>query len=281
MKKQILIPTDFSSTAFNAIQYAFEIFKETECVFHIFHVYYIVASSKGNPMFPVPDENEYRAARESISSEMDTLRKNIATVSNNEKHQLVFEFEYGFLVDQLNEKVENEKIDLVMMGTRGVTDDIKVAYGRNAIDVMEKVRTCPIIAIPARVRFKPKGEIVYPTDFKGKYGAEEMRTFRNVAKISNSPIRILHIGNENSLNSNQQENKKLLENEFQPLDVSFHWADNISVIEGLLQFVQQRESAMICFINRKHWFFGNIFSKPLIKCLGIHSRVPLFALHTK
>lgn len=279
MRTQVLIPTDFSSNAFNAIEYAFEMFKNTECAFHIYHAYHIVASTMGNPMFPVPDELEYRSARESIRLEMEILKKNIAALSNNDKHQLFFEFEYGFVVDQLKEKVEKEKIDLIIMGTRGVTDDMKIAYGRNAIDVMEKVRSCPILAIPSRVQFKSMGEIVYPTDFNGNADFEELKTFRKIAQISNSPIRILHIGNENTLDMKQKEYKILLEKQFETLDYSFHWIANVSVLEGLLLFVKERESSMICFMNRKHWFFGNIFSNPLIKSLGVHATVPLLALH--
>lgn len=230
-------------------------------------------------MFPVPDEVEYRAARQGISSKMEDLKKIVAAIPKNDKHRIHFEFEYGFLTDLIKDKVEKERIDLVIMGTRGVTDDREIAYGRNAIDVMEKVRNCPVMAVPAKVRYRESGEIVYPTDFKGNYDLKEMETFKKIALTANAPIRILHIGNEMDLSEKQKENKKLLESQFESLEYSFHWLQNVAVMEGLLLFVKERGSTMICFVNRKHWFFGNIFSNPLIKNLGVHSTVPLFALH--
>lgn len=279
MRKHILIPTDFSSNAFNAVQYALELFKNYECTFHIYHAYYIVASTKGNPMFPVPDEFEYRAARNTIEREMEAQEKKILAYSKNEKHQFVFDFEYGFLVDLLKEKIGKEKIDLIIMGTRGVTDDTKIAYGRNAIDVMEKVRGCPVMAIPSSVDYKELNEIVFPTDFEAKFNLDEMETLKRMAQTTKAAIRILHIGNEERLNSEQQNNKQFLESYFESVELSFHFLQNVALMEGLLHFVKQRRSGMICFVNRKHWFFGNIFSNPLIKNLGIHATVPLLALH--
>lgn len=279
MRKHVLIPTDFSSSAFNAVEYAFELFKNRECTFYIYHAYYIVASTKGNPLFPVPDEMEYRAARKSKSQEMELLRKNVEALPKNDKHIITYDYEYGFLIDLLKEKVDKEKIDMVLMGTRGVTKDKDIAYGRNAIDVMEKVRNCPVMAVPSHVKFRELTEVVFPTDFEAKFNLEEMETLKRIAELANASIRFLHIGSEENLNQMQHENKKFLENYFESVECSFHWLQNVALIEGLLLFVKQRDSSMICFVNRKHWFFGTIFTNPLIKNLGEHSTVPLLALH--
>lgn len=279
MRKHVLIPTDFSSSAFNAVQYAFELFKNRECTFHIYHAYYIVASSKGNPLFPVPDEFEYRTIRQSKNREMDILKENINRLSNNEKHQITYDFEYGFLTDLLKEKVESDSIDMIVMGTRGVTNNKDVAYGRNAINVMEKVRSCPVLAIPRNIKFEALNEIVFPTDFEAKFNLDEMETLRRIAETANASIQFLHIGSENNLDETQQKNKQFLEDYFKSVEFSFHWLQDVALMEGLLLFVKQRKSSMISFVNRKHWFFGTIFTNPLIKNLGVHATVPLLALH--
>jgi len=35
---------------------------------------------------------------------------------------------------------------------------------------------------------------------------------------------------------------------------------------------------MVAFMNRKHSFFSSILSKPLVKELGYHSKVPVLVL---
>jgi len=278
MQKRILIPTDFSQNSFNALLYAFELFADEECTFYICHAYYIVAS-KGIPTFPVPDEMQYRAIHDGVIAEMNSFEEKVKAIANNEKHQYHFGPEYGYLTTVLKEKVSKEKIDLVVMKTRGTTDDKDVAYGRSAISVMEKIRECPVLAVPANVENRSQSEIVFPTNFDEKYNWKDMETLKKIAVIANVAIRIVHVGSVSKLNREQTENKKMLEDHFLPLEISFHWLQNVELLEGLLYFVKQRESSMISFVNRKHWFFGTIFSNPLMKNLGIHSTVPLLALH--
>ncbi len=279
MSKRILIPTDFSANAFNAIAYAMGLLQDRLCTFYIYHTYYLTASTQGNPLFPTPEASEYRSAREGVNSEMESVKDRITALSNPQKHILNFDFEYGFLLDLLQQKAQKENIDLIVMGTRGVTNDREVAYGRNAIDVMEKLRQCPVMAIPSNVDYKELSEIVFPTDFRAKWDRKELDMLLQIAQTANAPLRFLHLGEERYLDATQKENKTWLEGHFATWEHSHHWLPKGDVAEGTLQFVKHRKSAMIAFVNRKHWFFRNIFSNPLVKALGVHATVPLLALH--
>lgn len=279
MKKQILIPTDYSSNAFNAIAYAFKLFENHDCEFHIFHTYFLALSSSSNLLFPEPEPSEYLAVEDKSNRNMELLKKQIFALGTNPKHSVNFDHKFGTLIDRLKEKVLLENIDLICMGTRGDTDNKKVAYGRNSVNVMESVRGCAVLAVPARVTYSSLNEIVFPASFKSQYKETEMQTFMNIARMSNAKIRVLHIGKEKDLTEKQQKNRKLLEEYFKEVEFSYHWLENVGVQEGLFTFVDQRNSEMISFINRKHWFFGSVFSNPLVKNLGIHSKVPLLALH--
>jgi len=44
-------------------------------------------------------------------------------------------------------------------------------------------------------------------------------------------------------------------------------------------FVESRNSDMVAFMNRKHSFFTSVFSKPMVKELGMYSKVPLLVMH--
>ena len=70
MQKHILIPTDYSKNAFNAIVYAFELFENEDCRFHIFHSYFLAHSAKGNLLFPEPEPSEYDAIGQASIKQM-------------------------------------------------------------------------------------------------------------------------------------------------------------------------------------------------------------------
>ena len=53
--KNILIPTDFSENSWNAVKYALEFFKDTECDFYLLHVTLIYNYASGeSPIMPLP-----------------------------------------------------------------------------------------------------------------------------------------------------------------------------------------------------------------------------------
>jgi hypothetical protein len=56
MKKKILLPTDFSKNAYNAINYAIELYKEESCEFFILHSYYLPGYEKSNLLSPEPTD---------------------------------------------------------------------------------------------------------------------------------------------------------------------------------------------------------------------------------
>lgn len=279
MEKHILIPTDYSKNAFNAIVYAFELFENEKCTFHILHSYFILRAAQGDLLFPEPDPADYDIAARASAESMTRLRSKVSLLTDNPKHSIHFDHKFGTVLDLLHETVKKENIDLIIMGTRGITNDSKIAYGRNSVNVIENIRECAVLAIPANVYYKKINEIVFPTNFKSQFTKIEMEVFVKIAKQNNSPIRILHIGKETDLSEKQKNNRNQIESYFIDLEYTYHWLERVGVKEGVLSFVDQRKSGMIGFVNRKHWFFGSVFSNPLVKSLGVHSKVPILAIH--
>ena len=182
-------------------------------------------------------------------------------------------------MEVLKENVEKYSIDLVIMGTRGKSEESDIAYGRNSVVVMEKIRSCPVMAIPANVLITEPKEIVFAASYKWEYREKEMRVFVDFCKEINASVKVLHVGKDENLSEKQKINKRRLEEFLAPLNFSFHWNEKEEVREALLKFIETKNSDMIVFVNRKHWFFGGVFSNPLVKNLGIHSTVPILALH--
>jgi hypothetical protein len=143
---------------------------------------------------------------------------------------------------------------------------------------MEKVRNCPVFMIPAGISYKEPNEIVFPTSFKTHFKRRALAHLYEVAKITNAPIRILHVSKA-ELSKEQQEKKALLEECFDGLNYSYHFLENAKVQTGLNIFTQSRKSGMIAFINKKHTFFGKLFSKPMAQELANNANVPVLALH--
>ena len=63
------------------------------------------------------------------------------------------------------------------------------------------------------------------------------------------------------------------------IDHSFHTLSDSNIPNAIASFVKSRDIDIIAFINRKHFFFESIFSRPLVKEIGHNATTHILALH--
>ncbi|WP_452228072.1 universal stress protein [Lacinutrix sp. MEBiC02404] len=279
MKKKILLPTDFSENAFNAINYAIALYKKEPCEFYIVHSYYLSGYNKNNRLSAEPTDEKLKEVKERADKNMEGLKVQTRFNDFSNNHTLHFLNVFGSFNDVLKDIVEKEDIKLVIMGTHGETDDRNAVLGSNAVNAMEKIRNCPVLTIPGDYIFKDLNEIVFPTGFKIPYKENELATLIEISKLADAPIRVLHIQKNKKWTKEQLENKELLHQILDTTSFTHHDLFHLDLQEGVRCFAQSRGSDMIAFINKKHSFFGSIFSNPMVKDLGNNANVPVLALH--
>jgi nucleotide-binding universal stress UspA family protein len=203
----ILLPTDFSENSRNAAAYALQFFKDTPCNFHLLHV------------IPVPADkllNDYMSMSSAVKENFDNLLSWLESIKINAEHSFHICFKANYLIDAVRAKVQEKNIDLILMGTKGKTNNQGVVIGKNTSDVMMKVR-CPVLAISENAVFKEHRQILFPTDYKIHYGNKMLRTLFNLASLSKANVKILELFNtENEPLPDQVENRSFLQDSFSP-----------------------------------------------------------------
>lgn len=280
MKKKILLATDFSKNSWNAIVYALELYKDTECDFYILNAFTASEYLKDSLMVPEPGQDAYEEAKDESEDGLTEVSRMITfREENNSKHDFTIISLFDNLREAIDKVVEEKDIELVVMGTKGQTNTSNFLFGSNAVDVMEKIRNCPVLVIPEEADSIYPKEIVFPTSYKTHIKRHELNHLVEIAKISNASIKILHINKEDELDERQINNQKLLQEYFEGIEYSFHSLSHMEIASAINCFVESRESDMITFINKKHTFFGNIFSQPLVKNITYHTKVPVLVMH--
>ncbi len=278
--RKILLPTDFSNNARNAIKYAVELYKNEACEFYILNAFYSMGFATDTILVPEIGEIAYKGAKENSEEELKTMLKEIQK-NIIPRHKFITVSKFNSLLNSINEVVEKENIDLIIMGTQGATNAVDIIFGSNTVMVMENIRSCPVLAIPSEVKFTKPKEIVFPTSYNTHYKRRELKLLIEISTINNAAIRILHIENkeDKTLGKTQEINRELLEEYFEGLDYSFHVIYHVELQVALNCFVQSRASDMVAFVNKKHGFLDNIFSSHLVQELGYKSRVPVLTMH--
>lgn len=280
MKRKILLPTDFSENASQAIKYALELYKDEKCLFYLLNVFFIKATNIESLISMEPGSDLREARKKSSENELHRLLNDFAIGDHgNSNHSFQTISVFGEPLQAIKTTVNEKDIELIIMGTRGQTNERSKIYGSTATDVMEDVRNCPVIVVPQLAKRVVPKEIVFPTGFKAPFKKRELNYLIDIAKSCNASIKVLHISKDGILNDQQTSNKKLLDEYFEDVIHSFHFLSHMPVPSGINCFVESRESDMVAFMNRKHSFFASILNQPLKKGIAYNSKVPILVMH--
>jgi nucleotide-binding universal stress UspA family protein len=277
--KNILLPTDFSENSWNAIQYALEFLKNSACNFYILNVTMMPTYVGGEiPIYPSSNVLETTILKQS-KLELEKILKNIKKIDSNPQHHFFSISKYDFFIDAVKEQIEEKKVDLIIMGTKGASGFSEVVIGTNTGDLITKIK-CPVLIIPENSKFIAPKEIAFPTDFHNFYQPIILNNISEFSEMYNSSVRLVHISKKDEiLNDHQLENKHYLHNYFSEDKHSFHRITNNNVEDGVRCFVESRNIDIIIMVAKNLNFFQRILFKPTVEEISYHTKVPFLVLH--
>jgi nucleotide-binding universal stress UspA family protein len=280
MRRKILLPTDFSRNAWHAINYALELYKEDACDFYLLNVFSFSGNIAESLANMVPGNEIYETAKqESENGLVKILDTLMFSENGHPNHHFKSISRFNHTIEAIKDVVEEKDIEMIVMGTRGETVARKAAFGSTAVNVMEKVRNCPVIVVPKNAIHSMPKEIVFPTSYKTHFKLRELNFLIEIAKRCQAAVRILHVADEDALDERQISNKNLLNEYFEDIDHSFHELRHMEIPAAINCFIESRNSDMVTFINKKHAFFTSMLTHPLVKEISYHSKVPILVMH--
>jgi len=277
--KNILIPTDFSENAWNALLYGISFFKKTHCAFYIVHVNSVNTNTSGETaMFLSPDILEESILVES-KEKLNKLMSKIEHLPLNVKHEFKPIALYGFLTDHIKQQFKEKNIDLIIMGTKGSTGLKSVSIGSNTGDVITKV-PCTVLAVPEHAVYSGIKEIGFPSDFQVTYDHKILETLKDVLLLKKSALRLLYVSLKNEILSPIQENnKRILMDYYKDIECSFHVVTGKKIDESIQCFTESRNLDMLVMVAKNLNFLERILFRPTVEKISYHTKVPFLVIH--
>ncbi|WP_452600400.1 universal stress protein [Pontimicrobium sp. MEBiC01747] len=278
--KNILLPTDFSENSWNAIKYALQFFSNEKCNFYILHVNRLTNLAVNDTPYitsqPVISVTYEEPIKEKLKK---TLKRISETFSKNNNHKFYTLIDNNFFTESIRQQVEEKKIDIIVVGTKGATGLKKHIVGSNTGNIITKVQ-CNTLVIPENTTYKIPEEIAFPTDYALQYNIELLNPISEILNTFKAALRVLHISRKKvNLNTSQQNNKELLEDYFNEHTSSFHFLTNKKVEDAIQCFVQSRDIDMIVMVAKNLNYFQKILFHPTVEEISYHTDVPFLVLH--
>ncbi|WP_299124352.1 universal stress protein [uncultured Winogradskyella sp.] len=274
MKRSILIPTDFSDNAWNAIVYALKLYANEECTFYFLHSWAISRSTVRSYITThYVDSLEGDALKE--LTELKEMAEN-ANVNANHNFEILLSKEN--LIKAISTAIKKHNIDLVVMGTKGATKAQEFFFGSNTVDVIKKMKLCPILVVPDDFDFVEPKQIAFPTDFTRFYG-EELLPLKLMSELFNSKIRVVHINEKSSLSKTQDYNFSMLQVYLEDQPHSFHWMpDYADKAVEINDFIDELDVNILAMINYEHSLIERIVNEPIVAKIGYHPVIPFLVI---
>lgn len=266
--KKILVPTDFSAPAGNALDYAIAIANAFGSKITLLHTYKVYSSAG---MF---------LSVESIIQQdaVDEINKIIA--QNKPKLELGVTIEgkvlRGDAVSVIADLADLSEYDLIVMGTKGATGLREVFIGSVTNGVIRNTRT-PVLAIPESAVFKPLETFVLAIDNLKLSSGLVVDTLLNLAQRFHAKVKIYHKDTGEADQGIDPSVDQLLE----PVEHSFHYelkSDN-GTIPSIDDFVADNGADLLCMVHRSRNLVDEVFHVSATSKEAFHTKIPLLVLH--
>ena len=280
--KNILVPTDFSINAMNALNYALNLFEDDKCTFYLLNAFQQKELSIHNLFNSNHGETSYKQIKNGSETGLKKLMNGITLKNNNSNHHFEMISYNTSLWEAVKQTLEINDISIIIIGTQGETNAKNILFGSNALSIIDKIGNCQLLLVPPNFIFikNTKKEFVYATNFHTPFKYKELESMISIATNIKAIIRVLHILENGELTADQENNKKELREYLKGVEPAFHTLTNENVDTGVQSFIERRGSDMLALIHEKHNFLNKIFSGAMIdEKIKFKPQIPIFLMH--
>ncbi|HMB61515.1 MAG TPA: universal stress protein [Eudoraea sp.] len=278
--KRILLPTDFSTNARHAIDYALSILEKEACTFYLLNTFEAGSSGLTSTMAKTKDTHLFRAMKQESERKIKSLLNELKSKNENTKHKFEGLSVSDSLLNSIGRISIDKDVNYIFMGTKGSSAIKEIFMGSNTVSAIKNLKFCPLIAVPENSAFRPLHEIAFATNFEHMYAKAELIPLIDLAKLWDSEIAIVHVDMGKGLSSLQETGKNLLSERFHGLQHQFKEIRGTAGISEAIKSYssKNKETGMIAMVNYRHGFFENFTKGSVIKRVAFFTEVPFLTL---
>jgi nucleotide-binding universal stress UspA family protein len=281
--KKILVPTDFSKSAQQAIDVAGEIAKKANAEVILLHVVEDVAgdSFSIDPQIGPSDRWEDKLFTMKLIEKGKKLLAKATEDLSNAGVRVRQELRVGTPFHGMRTIITEHKVDLAVMGTAGNTKVQEMIIGTNTEKVVRHAQ-CPVLTIhkkPATTDFK---NIVYATAMNPE---EEVfsKIVRRTQQLYDATIHLVRINTPGSFQRDTIAKKQMqaFAKKLQLKNFTINVFNEMSEEEGIIYFADSIDADLIAMATHGRTGFAHVLAGSIAEDVVSHARRPVLTFVTK
>lgn len=273
--RKIVLPTDLSDNALNALEYAVSLFNEPS-KFYLLHAY--ADQIYGPETLDFSDEeieNKKLGTAQNCESLLNPIIEKLQKTRN--KHEFVVMAKCGYLIDEINRLIDKENIDVVVMGTRGKTNNKNITFGSNTLQVIKLVQ-CPVLCIPENYKFKTPEKLLFPTNYMIPYQKRELNLVKEICNYYKAETHVLFVSNFGLISKRQLSNQTLLKTLLDLERIHFHQVEMSSKTNIINEAIENMGINLLVMVNSRYSYLESLMVDSTIDKIGLQPKIPFLIL---
>lgn len=265
--KKILVPTDFSAVAKNAVEYAIEIATVFNSEILLYHVY-----SFNKATYDIHFKEEEQPFRKEMEQLMQQKEWSLKATVNDKGLSLRTFVEEDNIFSLFDAKVKERNVDMIVMGSKGSSGIKKIVFGSVAATALG-MATVPVLVIPPKCKYQGIQNIVLAID-RNDIAPGVFFPLQKLAIKFNAKVTLLNVKTDS-----KQSADKMLNLIINGVETSYREVPMFkSINETIAQFIRKEDVDLLCLIRREKGIFKTLFQKSVTKTQVFSNQVPLLVL---
>ncbi|MCB0399830.1 MAG: universal stress protein [Winogradskyella sp.] len=275
--RNILLLTDFSDNSINALYYALKLFSGSSNNFFVLHVE-VANTFLTDDLMAAGNKSIYDSLVKKPKNRLKKVVSDLEEASKQENFNFEMLIDHDVFVDSVNQVVASKHIDLIVMGTNGVTGAKEVVFGSNTINVIRKV-TFPTLVIPENFEYTSPKEILLPLDLSDSISGNAFKNLLTFAKTYSEKLHLLRVKPNDEISVEEQKDNEYIETHLKDFKYEYHVVSNASMDHVVNSYTQTHSIDLIALLVQKESLFERFFTGSSTTEISKKLKVPLLVFH--
>jgi len=275
--KKLLCPIDFSEASLNALEFAVAIGERENSHLMLLNIF---TSSDFNKILDSDHlEQDFEAIQTNAESKLKIIADEIFKVSKKKGlKSCEYAIKPGRIVDELAAIADEEKYEMIIMGTTGHSAYDREYLGGKAESIVQHAH-CSVLCVPDNATFHGINKIVYATDYQ-KEDKVALQQIMAIATVLDSRLEVLHVSHHNdTIDKAMYEDFKNDLSKFIDDDrVEFKRVVFKHVAKGLNDYMHDENGDLLVLLKKRRNFLSALFHRSLTDHLEQFTDYPLLVL---
>jgi nucleotide-binding universal stress UspA family protein len=265
---KILVPTDFSDNAGNALEFAKKIAHREKASITLLYAFYAVY--------------DFAAQATEIIGQIEQEAKRELKKATEAGKAAGLDFNYKILQGTVASTVTafayKEDYDLIVMGTQGASGIKKALIGSNTGHVI-KESMVPVLAIPEKATFPDGKKISVALQLE----KEEEKYFKKLFKLTEHmelPYEFFHVQTQDNFEKNIEFKglEVYVKEAYPKIQSEFKVVKSNELNEGMASYLNKNKNTILVMFHKNKTFFEYLFNKSHSVEMAYHTHVPLLII---